>query len=417
VLKCCGSRQSAASESGSVLIAVIVIFVATVAMAATLTAVTNTLASTRNDQNRVTAFQFANAGIDQSVFRIDEGQLPVIASGNYTPTLTAGVLTGFTDKAVAGGSNVNITATYSATNEWTVTATGVDASGTKRRVVASVQDGPIFVNAFFAIQSFSLTGNQTTPIAYSSSTCLNLVTFINPDGTSCELPTPIPSTLGTNGTLGGSGVSHFAQYWAGFTMFGRATQAAAQAACSGCPAPQVFFNTNTLVNYVPPVPIGALACPTVLTSGSGGVMTPGDYSCSVVNLGGTLTVGTGGNGTGTVRIWVAAAGTFGGSGTVNQYKPTKNFQVFMPALADGSSEPGSICDSVIWGLLDTPSLSIGCTGSHQPEIYGAVVSHDYAGAGNHFGFHWDEDSIGGVGNGLFAIRNWRECPPATTTIC
>jgi hypothetical protein len=134
-----------------------------------------------------------------------------------------------------------------------------------------------------------------------------------------------------------------------------------------------------------------------------------------VNISGTLTVGTGGNGT--VRIWIAAAGTFGGSGIVNQYKPTKNFQVFMPAKTDGTAEPGSICSSEIWALLDMPSLSIACNGSHQPEIYGAVLAHDYAGTGNHFGFHWDGDSAAGVGDGKFVIQNWRECPPAATTTC
>ena len=179
----------------------------------------------------------------------------------------------------------------------------------------------------------------------------------------------------------------------------------------------MFYNTNTLVNTVQPAPAAALACPAILTSGGSGAITPNDYLCSVVNINGTLTVGTGGNGSGIVRIWVTQGGTFGGSGIVNQYQPTKDFQVFMPANADGSAESGSICDSEIWGRLDMPALSIGCSGSHQPEIYGAVIAHDYAGSGNHFGFHWDGDSATDEGNGLYVVKNWRECAPGSSGVC
>ena len=176
-------RDSGASERGSVLIAVMVIFIAMVAMGATLTAVSNGLSTVRHDQNRVNAFQFANAGIDQATYRIDDRQLPTTASGNYTPTLTAGVVTGFTDKVTVNGSTFKVTAIYSATSEWTVTSVGTDSSKTQREVVASIQDTPIFTNAFFAIQTFSLTGNQSSPTWYQSSLCATLTNV-----SACELP-------------------------------------------------------------------------------------------------------------------------------------------------------------------------------------------------------------------------------------
>jgi hypothetical protein len=130
-------------------------------------------------------------------------------------------------------------------------------------------------------------------------------------------------------------------------------------------------------------------------------------------LNGTVTVGSGGNGTGTVRIWVN--GPFDASGTVNRNQRPQKFQIFQPVQSSGDPYANhDICDSDLWALLFTPGLRIACTGSHQPSIHGAVVADLYSGSGNHFNFWYDSTSSTVMRDGKYSVTNWRECPPGST---
>lgn len=401
------------SESGNVTIAVIVMVVGVVVVTTTIASVLSGLNQARTTQNRINAFQFANAGVDQALYRIDAGQLPASSLGTYVPTVSGGRVTGFSEQVTVGTSTFTVAASQDVAGvpgNWTVRSTGADISGRRRTVVASVQASALFTNAFFTLQQFTLTGTQTSPRWFQSTQCTTLSNVA-----ACELPLPVGGRLGANGNIDGSGVAHFASEWAGFTMYGRSTQQAANAACGTCPSGQVSYSTNALTVPVPPVPTGAQSCP---SGGSIGTATiqPGDYLCNSLNITGTMTVGTAGNGTGIVRFWInSGAGGLSVSGVVNKNKPTKNVQFYMAPLANGSAQSGSICGSEIWALMYTPGLSIACNGSHQPEVYGAVIAHDYQGTGNHFGFHYDSDAPGAASNGRYVVSNWRECPVNATT--
>lgn len=406
-------------EQGSMIITIMAIGIVTVGLVTVTAVVSGGLELTRNDQNRTNAFQHANAGIDQALYRIDRHDLPVDITGAYVPTVTNGQVTSFTETVINGSSRFEVTASQTPPGQgtvWTVQSLGTDVSGRQRQAIATITATPVFVNGFFTIDDFYLTGNQDTPVAYHSSTCPTAAT-------SCDLPYPIPGTLGTNATIQGATqtIRSFAQRWAGFNMYGRATWDAANTACASgdCTAQGGTVNniTNQLQITVPKKPSTAVSCPNGGNIGSANVTTtiqPGDYTCDNLNLQGTIVVGTSGNGTGQVRFWVNNTFSVAAGAVVNRYEPPAKFQVFYPAQSGTTSS--SICGAEIWALLDTPGLAIDCTGDHQPAMYGAVVADLHGGTGNHFDFHWDVDSQYAVNDGKFVVKNWRECP-VTTTNC
>jgi Tfp pilus assembly protein PilX len=390
--------------------------VVTTLLIATLQLVYSGMNSSRVDQNRTNAFQFANGGIDQALYRIDSAALPLTnvptscvatAAVCYRPTVVSGRITGFADRVTIGTSTFDIVATKTPSTQdttWTVKSTGTDPSGRQRSAITTITARPVFLDAFFAVTSLSLVGNQDSPVAYHSSTCPNPTV-------GCEV-VPVPGTMGTNGTLSGNGISHFAGQWAGFDMYGRSTTAAAQAACGGCPAGQVFPQTDSVASVVPAPPSNPLVCPNsgLIT----GALAPGDYVCDVaVNMTGTITVSGVGNGTGIVRLWARKGMAI--AATVNSGQSPSKFQIFEPPQPNGQPWSGDICDSTIFALMDTPGLAISCNGSHQPQIFGSAVVYSYGGTGNHFDFHWDLDTAGAISDGKFTVQNWRECPASAST--
>lgn len=407
------------------MIAVMVVGIVTLLVVATLDSVTNGLSLTRTDQNRTNAFQFANAGVDKAVYRLDRDVFPVSDpnSPSYTPTFGAdGKIVQFTESLQVGVSSYDITVTQSPPGQstlWRVRSVGTDKPTGKQRVaIATIAARPIFENGFFTIQDFYLTGNQDSPVAYDSAVCPQaLVT--------CEV-SPVPGGLGTNAKVIGADqtVKAFVERWREFNMYGRATQAAAEGDCglpsansdpsqARCASHGGTVNpvTDQLEYPLPPVPAGALTCPNggnIGTDGATTTIAPGDYTCDGITLRGTVNISP----VGRVRLWPTKSFVLAKDAVVNRAKPTKNLQVYFPTQSDNSSS--SICGGEIWGLLFTPGLEINCTGEHQPKMYGAVVADLHSGTGNHFDFHWDLASLYAVNDGKFVVKNWRECPVGVT---
>lgn len=420
IAKTLAARRHDREEAGSVIVALIVIVVVAMGLVAVFANVNSSFNLTRVDQDRTNAFQLANAGMDQAVYRIDTKTLPLVASGTYQPLFLDSVYIGYQEILTVGGSTFLIEANKTPADQdrvWTVRATGTDASGRKRRVVATVGADSLFRDAFVTNVGFSLTGNQTSPEAYRSSVCLD------PRGRSdspCVSTYPLPGRLATNGTFSGSAATAevLKQRWEGFNMYGRTNQADADAACmSGAcgTAPKVAAITNRRIFDVPPAPQGALPCPNggnIGTNNEITTMQPGDYTCERVNLKGTIVVGD----TGTVRIWATKSFSASPAAVINRAQVPARFQVYFPPQQSEVGNSSSICNTEIWALLYTPGLSIDCNGSNQPEIFGAVVAKEYKGTGSHFGFHWDIDSVNATGSEKYVIRDWRECP-ATVADC
>lgn len=405
----CVNRAS--DERGSVIVAVIAIVVVSTSLLVMASTVERGMSAARIDQDRIEAFQHANAGIDLALWRIDR---QIFSGGNYTATAN-----GFTDLVAVDGSSYTVTASKVNDVSWQVRSLGTDDSGRTRLAIADITATPLFENAFFTVEDFYLTGNQDNPIAYDSSVCPN--PMLNPAAAGCSFPFPVPGRLGTNAEIRGSAATTaaFVARWAGFDMYGRATQEAADDACDGgrCGTnPKVAAIPNRLEPQVPDVPASPSSCP----SGglvNGGTIVPGDYLCATLQLEGTVTIATtGGNGSGRVRIWVDGSFSVARNAVVNRGRPTPNLQIFQEANADGSAHSGSICGGEIWALLYTPGLSIDCNGSHQPAMFGAVIAQIHSGTGNHFDFHWDIRASEVSRDAKFVVKNWRECP-ATATDC
>lgn len=408
------------------MIAVVVVGIVSLLVVTTLDTVTNGMDLTRNDQNRINAFQFANAGVDKAVYRIDRNKLPSVdpASPSYTPTIdvSSGLVTAFTETLQVGPSTFDITVTQDPPGQsttWKVASLGTDRpTGKQRLAIATVAARPLFENGFFTIEDFYLTGNQDTPVAYRSSICPTA-------SLACEV-SPVPGGLGTNAKVIGSNqtTEAFVQRWQAFNMYGRATQEAAEGDCglpsvnsdpsqARCAALGGVVNpvTDQLEYPLPPVPPGAQGCEGGGTYGADGVTTtiaPGDYTCPDLTFRGDIVISP----PGTVRFWPTQSFVVADGAVVNANTPTKRLQVYFPVQGGGSSS--SICGGEIWGLLFTPGLDIDCPGSAQPRIYGAVVANLHSGTGNHFDFHWDIDATNSVNNGKFVVRNWRECPPGSS---
>lgn len=432
----CGTRCT--GEDGSVILAITVILVATIAILATLSSVSSGLRLARTDQNRTNAFQLANGGVDQAVYRLDSTTLPTVASGSYVPTVSGGKVIAFTEEVTVGSSRYNLTATATPPGQstfWTVKSVGTDVSGRQRQAVATVQAQPLFVNGFFTDKTFYLTGEQDTPIAYDSAVCED--PRIASPSAACVLPTPISGSLGTNSTFEGATATtvEFAARWASFNMYGRATQEDADQACDvgNCgTSPKVNAITNRLPIARPKLPLtGVQACPGAgIVSGTVGspyVIPPGDYLCTDLTLSGVVNVGT--TGSGRVRIWIDRDFNAAPGAKVNEGKKSTNLFLYQRPLCSAVSDPaatpcnpnasssGAVCDAELWGQLYLPALEIDCHGSHQPVFYGAVVAEIHSGTGNHFDFHWDVQSQYAVNDGLYVIKNWRECPPSSSGTC
>lgn len=431
-------KAGSADEQGSIIIIVVVIVTLSIGLVTLFATVQSSLRASQTDQDRTAAFQRANGGIDHALFRFDRSggvagtsvALPATASGNYVPTLNGiGELQTFTDSVSVDGGTYTITAEADPpacsgsltppacfpggqTAQYTVRSVGVDASGRQRQAVATIAAEPLFRDGFFTLLDFTLTGNQTTPIAYRSAVDPNPAVsgFFGP------FPPPIDGSIGTNGTFSGAQatIRTFAERWESFNMYGRATQEAADEACADGECSDeggtVFPYTDQKTIEMPAIPTGAniQACPNggIFT----GAITPGNYTCPTASFVGTVTIGTGGNGTGRVRIWPTSRLRFASGSVVNQLAVPAKLQIFYPEPADQASNDSTICNAEVWALLYTPGLNIACTGSHQPEIFGAVVARLHGGTGNQFQFHWDISSLLSVHNGKYRVLDWRECP-------
>ena len=443
-------RARCAEEQGSVVVVVVLIATLSVAVITLLATVQSNLGASRDDDDRTAAFQRANGGIDHALYRFDRSSgipsgttasspLPTATVGSYVPVLNSfGELVSFTDSVtVPAGTDefcegsspcsYSITATADPagqTSRYRVTSVGRDSSGRQRQAVATIAATPLFFDGFFTLLDFTLTGNQTTPIAYRSSVNVDPAVsgFFGP------FPPPINGSIGTNGTITGANatVRAFAERWESFNMYGRSTFEAADEACAGT---NCTDEGGTVVNFtdqkeieIPKKPATILNGGTLDTCPNGGqfigtastpyVLAPGDYTCEAAVFQGTVNIGTGGNGR--VRIWPTSRLRFASASVVNRLGYPKNLQIFYPEPSDPAANDSTICNAEVWALLYTPGLNIACNGAHQPHMYGAVVARLHGGTGNQFQFHWDMDSQLIVHNGKYRVVNWRECPVGQT---
>lgn len=425
-----GRRVERRDETGSVMIAVVIIAILSMLAVTVFSSVNTGLSSARTDEDRTDAFQWANAGIDQALYRLDRSDLPTTPSGTYMPTVSGGVVTSFTEQFTEGGHRFQITATPSPAGQnarWTIRAVGTDLSGRRRQAVATAEAQLLFEDGFFTFEYTDVNGNPSFPDAYDSSV----------DRTaSTPLAAPYDTSIGTNDfiDLVPPAAADWNTKWRSYNMYGRPTIDDAIAACGGCLTSKVRNFAEVKAPIVMPIPTGpppagAVSCPNGGTI-TGPSIAPGNYTCPVLRITGDVYV----TGTGIARFWPTERFIVEGGVTVNgspdglgdipsrfqvfYYDPRVHNPSLTAAQAQTMIDASGICSgqNTIFGLLYAPVLTIsnanGCGGANQPVLYGAVALNIYRSAGAPlFEFHWDADSTFAVHTGKYRIFDWRECPP------
>jgi len=442
------------------MISVMIIAVLSLVAATLFTTVNSGLRSSRADQDRTDAFQFANAGIDHALYRVDSTDLPtsnlgtcplsVAAPGEthrYCPEVNSGVLQGFEELIVDPGQSADTPETYritakpfphaAQTASWKVHVVGTDGSGRRRQAVATIRAELLFEDGFFTEDLTEMNGGANFPEAYNS--------YDDANPSVSALASPYEASVGTNGKieLVNQAAAEWNAKWRSYNMYGRATMASALTNCVLCLPAKVQNFTDRKETIIEKIPANATGCP------NGGNITqayvaanpllPGDYTCDNLSFSGTIDI----SGTGRARFWpkhtltVANGSVLNGPGATvttsggtlvypaGTYQPPRRLQIFYynPQIY-GVTAPratqmmggSKICRAQVWGLLYTPALTVsntnGCGGSNQPSVWGAANFKIYRSAGSpNFRFVWDKDSQFELHTGKYRVLEWRECPP------
>ncbi|HUQ40451.1 MAG TPA: hypothetical protein VM030_09880 [Acidimicrobiales bacterium] len=422
-------REPEREEEGSIIIAILIIVILSVSLTAVMRSVQGGMKLARTDQDRTSAFQQASGGMDQALYRLDKsggnisaGVLPGTAVGSYVPTVVNGKVASWTEHVTAGGVDYEITATATPagqTAEWRVQSVGRDKSGRLRQAVARIEAELLFKDGFFTVDGFYLSGNQHSPRAYDSTAYpTQFVSKLNP----FQGPDDREASIGTNGSFDLSGLQsgereNFVERWAGFNMYGRATQSAADAACDGCSAAG-----GTVRPFADQLKVlttdAAVRPPAVVSCPRGGIFTgtvqPGDYVCTNVTFQGTVNVAN--TGTGRIRVWPKCRLYMDGAQVNLNQSPLKVQIYFLdpPNPPCSGTNDSGMCDAVVFGMLYVPGMTVQCNGSHQTFMYGAVMAQFYSGTGNQFEFYFDASSQRQLHTGKYRVFDWRECPTGVT---
>src|SRR6266542_3520494 len=337
-------------ERGSVAMALIVIVVATVMVVALLVTTQIGLRSARRAGDSANALQLADAGINDAAKAI---------------TAHTGGFSGGSSLGTAGSY------AYTATKDgavWRLDATGTDASGVKRRVLADAVDQALFGHAFFALAASELKGTADS--------------YTGPSNTCAT--SPGMGVVGSNASItftGGTGASNCRG------AFGW------DYAADGC----AFFGQST----IPPDakgndPIGNGACPPAPDTAA----YPDKYLPQYVT--GPVTIGTDtGNCKSVVNRPPAATCTSGG------------YQSGWPAVLQinvaGNGTVTFANHAVFWGVINAPNSVVTANGGGTPqvEIFGSVLANS-AGAAAQFQFHYDQALRSSLTTGQYRVTNWRE---------
>src|SRR6266542_2349067 len=339
-------------ERGSVAMALIVIVVATVMVVALLVTTQIGLRSARRAGDSANALQLADAGINDAAKAI---------------TAHTGGFSGGSSLGTAGSY------AYTATKDgavWRLDATGTDASGVKRRVLADAVDQALFGHAFFALAASELKGTADSYTFFGQST--------------------IPPDAKGNDPIGNG-------------------------ACP--PAPDTAAYPD---KYLPPsvtVPAGltsegAFSCTGgTISSGthlyssitlSGDCRVGGSAAAAVLYVTGPVTIGTDtGNCKSVVNRPPAATCTSGG------------YQSGWPAVLQinvaGNGTVTFANHAVFWGVINAPNSVVTANGGGTPqvEIFGSVLANS-AGAAAQFQFHYDQALRSSLTTGQYRVTNWRE---------
>jgi hypothetical protein len=436
-------RPTASRDEGSIILAVLVIFIAGALVATTAVIVQSSLRVSRRQGDSANALQLADAAVNDAVKAVSKAT---------SSTVTASV-----DLPANGGTYTYKGTLDTTSNVWHIDAIGTDHTGVKRHVRADAVPEPLVGSAYFA------NSNVTFPAGTS------LDSFQN--GSSQEKMCTRHGFLGSNDLTinwpnsgGGSGTRNCTQ-----TVYG-ATIGTWPYPMDGC-----TFYAGNVGDPPPTVPssnIGSGKCPEAdhpAADGSNAVSShspqfvipdpplpasppwsngndtnnPGNvcdsthplvgrttpYYWNTVNLfegcfvnvangpvimvtKGSVIIGAQNGNAGAVDVpdtsTNAVCPNYGGQDTFNDpawyYCPgwAKNLQIYIK----GANSVTFGNHAKFWGVVIGPDASVG--GGPYATIWGALLTGGTAGSAQ-FTMHYDE-ALGDITTGRYLVANWREEP-------
>jgi hypothetical protein len=434
-------------EDGSIIVAMMVIFVATALIVSVVALVYSSMRTTRRYGDSANALQLADAAVNDAVKDIPS------AVANNMPLQT---------KVLGTAGSY----TYSATLDpaapiWHIDAVGIDNSGVKRHVKAEASPESLFSNAFFVDSALALPSGVLMDSFTSGSTAQTMCTRKGILGTNN------PANLSFNSS-GGNGT---AQKNCTDAVWGAGQGTYWPYPVDGCvgyhdpSAPAVLPDPNNVgqPNHCPPEPYTKVATPkysipsvsvpngtTFVTqsssTGAGGwpqfpcdathpitggqryyvsqvrllpgcqvdatngpalIYTTGSVSIGIQNGGASSNRSPGMNPpTSNSLICNAYAGTDTHSNPASYYCPgwSSNLQIYM---TDGNTNSINFGNSAkFWGVIMGQNAQIAT--APQVEMWGALRVGGLAGS-SQLSLHYDE-ALGSISTGVYTIKSWREEP-------
>lgn len=403
------SRNHRRSDDGSIMIAMMVLFVLVVVSTGLAYAVVGNMGVVTARQSQAQAVELANGGISDALFRIDQGSSGTGGAAS-TQFCVKPADSGCSAASVPGAPGASYVAQFSdptgagpasdvGSPTWTVYSEATAGNQTAA-VEETVRSEPQFAFALYTMHSLDINGNSQ-----------------NAFGTYSESGTAIDNTgnvdIGTEGTMkctgGGFSSNVTAEYY-------QANGSTSKYSCANPMHQQVIFPP-------PAAPANAQSCPYDGNIPAGYAWPPGTYLCTTpVTFEGNLPPPDG-----TVKLYIilsnpasgSAALTINGTYINDQYDQCKcgspptatNLQIY---VAGSNTTVANSNGSAYYlgAILDAPQSTTTADGC-KDHYYGSVVLASFTCNGAAAGFTFDYDqSLKLSPTGQWATSNYRQIPPS-----
>lgn len=428
-------------EEGSVLLVVLVGFIATGLVVAVLLSTQSNLKLSRRSGDSANALQLADAGVNDAVRAVGSA---------------AGITVGPTTVTVAGAGTYTYSAQRDASSPdlpvWHVLSYGTDGSGVQRKVRADAVAEPLFSNALYSTSNLFVAAGGTVDSFQDGSSQANMCTGLG--------------TIGTNDGAGLSFGNHGSVGNCQNSLTGSWPYPVDGCVSYGTPPPDPVLPTYGS-GWCPPPPADktvrhAFIPPTVKMPAHPTINVNGTYTCTGPLAGGTVVEATAiviaqpdshsgiagcsidTSSPGPIQFYTSGPVTIGvcngnncavgpvnpppsGSGPCpavytgsDSYSPSNPASYYCPGYTDLFQvySSGSAVNfgnhALFWGVVVAPNAALGvtnngsCQGNPQAQQWGSTI----VGAGSscaQLSIHYDQ-SLSSFASGQYQVANWREEP-------
>lgn len=348
---------------------------------------TTFLQTTERNQNRIVAFNMAEAGIDEALAELT-ADATYTGTGTYSSMSTNAVRGGYLTTVTTPALNPNVrllqSTGYSPTNSTT------DRAYESRSIMAyaEIDEESYFDFAVFAKNGMQINGNP-------------LIDSYDSRNGSYGSQTP-----GDNGDIGTNSVAN-----SGVTLVGNATvMGDAQVGPNANPADVISIGGNASISGAQTASVKEKEYPSVTTNiasqgtlrlngNSNLTLNGGTYHYSSLKISGNASL----NLTGPTIIYVSGEVSITGNGIGTSANSPPNLLIYVT----GNDDVKIAGNGDFYGGIYAPDSDVKVTGNG--DVYGAIVSNNYQQSGNG-NMHFDEALVdtGSTGQGDVSLVSWTE---------